>query len=74
MNVGETYRVYATHDPSNYADVKITKVTDDKITIQRMKDGEVVLVRREWLEKMRKKRLDESAVYGNDCPNGACDI
>lgn len=57
MIIGEKYRVYATHSPGQYADVMITQVTKDTIAIQRLKDGEIVEVEREWLEGMRKKCL-----------------
>lgn len=73
MNIGETYRVYATHSPGQYADVLIKDVMDDKVTIKRLKDGEIVEVERDWFEQMWKKRLDESTAYGIDCPSGKCE-
>lgn len=57
MTVGETYRIYATYSPPQFADVEIVELTDKMVTFKRLKDGELVEVERDWIEKKYKQLL-----------------
>lgn len=73
IQIGEVYRVYG-HQGA-YTDIQIHSVTDEVVRCQRLSDDEIVAVNRRWLEGHRNKiRLDQAAVYGQDCIDGRCEM
>lgn len=72
LQIGEVYRVFG--DRGSYSDVQIHSMTETDVHCQRMTDGVVFIINRKRFEGMRKQRLDQSAVYGQDCIDGRCEM
>lgn len=72
MNVGERYQF-----TSGYGQVIIVKVigVDERLVKFERPNGKIVELDKRSVARLHGKLLpDESQVYGNDCPNGMCDV
>lgn len=53
--------------------VEVLEVTDEHVKCRRT-DGQEVTMKRNIIETLKWKRLDQAVTYGNDCRDGRCEF